>query len=112
MPKITHSGHGRARIQAHAVWFQSPCSKPLCHITLLVKTNETNVVIIDSAVVVGCGISETCQAVNEQYDVMMAQEAGYEHINCIVIDAMMVTYGLGKTVLGSFYIYIQKTSVR
>lgn len=73
---------------------------------------RSNVVIIDSAVDVGCDISETCQAVNEQYDVMMAQEAGYEHINCIVIDAMMVTYGLGKTVLGSFYIYIQKTSVR
>lgn len=61
-----------------------------------------------SIVGVGYAISEVCQATNDQHDVTVAQSAGYEHINWIVIDAMMVMCGLWQRVFGSFCVYIQK----
>jgi len=47
-----------------------------------------------SVVGVGCAISEVCQADNDQHDVIVARSAGYEHINWIVINAVMVMCGL------------------
>lgn len=46
-----------------------------------------------SVVGVGCA-SEVCQADNDQRDVTVARSAGYEHVNWIVINAMMVMCGL------------------
>lgn len=66
-------------------------------VTSLVKTKwkiKITPVSNYSVVGVGCAVSKVCQADNDRHDVTVAQSVGYEHVNWIVIDAMMVMCGL------------------